>query len=190
MSINQTKLTKEVLESLNKEFKNITIVAKKIAESIAKNAPEYIEEIKKPVQDPNVLHLTVEPRIGEKYSWLNGKGGVYSIQWGSNEEDLYRFESHNCYTEKNAKIALSILKAKIELQNIATELNDGRLIDWEDESQRRYNIYFLNDDLGFEFLNSKNYRSSNIYCLDDSFLKVAIKKMGVDNLKLALEIWK
>jgi len=170
----------------------VNVVNDLLTKDIKVQKKPKVKQPKKPVQDPNVLHMTVELKRCETYYWINNDYSISceKMTWNGDSIDLDRFNNHNCYTKENAEIAVSILKAKIELQNIATELNDGRLIDWENESQRRYNIYFINDDLGFEFLNSKNYRSSNIYCLDDSFLKVAIKKMGVDNLKLALEAWK
>jgi len=146
-------------------------------------------EPKKPVQDPNVLHMTVKPEIGEDYYWIGSHSGLRET-WAGNRSDLNHFDRNDSYTSINCGIAISIIKAKVELQNIASELNDGREIDWSDGEQLKYHIYlghYSNYILQSEcFFN----QYSCIYCLEESFLEVAQEKMGEANLKLALGIWK
>jgi len=144
----------------------------------------------KPVQDPNVLHLTVTPNNSEWYHWINSDGIVNSSVWHSSNHDLDKFKYHNCYTKENADIALLIIKAKIELQNIATELNDGRVIDWRDGNQSKYNIYYNHL---LQVLYSDLFcltQISSILCLEGTFFEVALERMGEDKLKLALGMWK
>ena len=141
----------------------------------------------KPVQDPNVLHLTVKPLKGQEYYCIV-HGAVCKYTWDTDPTDDIMFSQHDCYTKENADIALSILQAKAELQNIATELNDGRVIDWGDEEQFKFDIYFNHQLNYFLQSNSKECQYSCIYCIEHRFKEVALERMGEEKLKLALGI--
>ena len=142
----------------------------------------------KPVQDPNVLHMTVMPKFHEDYYCIISTGEVCLDTWANTTGDKDKFNAHNCYTKENADIVLSIIKAKVELQNIATELNDGRVIDWGDEEQFKFDIYFNHQSNYFLQSNSKECQYSCIYCIEHRFKEVALERMGLEKLTLALGI--
>jgi len=152
---------------------------------------ETISEPKKPVQDPNVLHMTVMPNDGEIYHYIDLFGLLCKREWRTAENFLYMFNNHNCYaTEKNAHLALSIQKAKVELQNIASELNDGREINWADGNQAKCKLHYnyKQDEIRHYYYQSDS--DSGIICIKESFLEVAFERMGKAKLKLALEVYK
>jgi len=145
----------------------------------------------KPAQDPNVLHLTVKPEAGDWYGWIAGTGEIHGTEWANDTGECQRWEAHNCYTKENADIALSINQAKIELQNIASELNAGRVIDWGgDNKQLKYTLYFshLRNQIDWSGYYYNQY--ADIVCLERCFPEVALEQMGLEKLNLALGKWK
>ena len=140
-----------------------------------------------PVQDPNVLHMTVRPLKGQKYYCIVHLG-VMEYTWKNDTADDIIFNSHNCYTKENAYIAVSILQAKVELQNIATELNAGRVIDWLDWRQDKWTLGYDYQQKTICDTQSKHCQDANISCLE-RLHEVALERMGENKLKLALNIW-
>ena len=148
------------------------------------------QPIIEPVQDPNVLHMTICPEINDNYTYLAAVNITYRCKWENSAVDEMRFYTHNCYTKENADIALSILQAKVELQTIATKLNDGRVIDWADNEQLKYTLYFshLRNQIDWSGYYYNQY--ADIVCLERSFPEVALERMGKVKLSLALGKWK
>ena len=143
------------------------------------------QPIIEPVQDPNVLHMTVMPKIGEHFYWISGDGTLVCSQIYNS----YCWDNHNCYSHENGNIALSILKAKIELQNIATELNAGRVIDWLDWRQDKWTLGYDYQQKTICDTQSKHCQYSDIVCLE-CLHEIALNRMGREKLALALGIWK
>jgi len=145
-----------------------------------------------PVQDPNVLHMTVRPLKGQKYYCIVHLG-VMEYTWKNDTADDIIFNSHNCYTKENAYIAVSILQAKVELQNIATELNAGRVFDWERDwecdEQSKFYLFFNHTTELIDTAAAGFYQYDCICCLYGSFKAVALERMGMENLTLALGKW-
>ena len=55
-----------------------------------------VEEIKKGVGQ--------RPKIGEIYYFLGDNGRIYDTEWEGSEEDLFRFNTGNCFkTEQEVK---------------------------------------------------------------------------------------
>jgi hypothetical protein len=75
------------------------------------------------------------------------------------------------------------LKIENDLENIADELNVENNIDWKNENQRKYFIYydFNNETLKMQYTSDIKSQGT-IYCLDERFLDIAIEKIGKDNL--------
>jgi len=185
-----------------KNIKNNIIMTTTKQQTITLNGIEYnlvpvvtteqVQQVivKPKVQDPNVLHLTVIPKKGERFYWLSYNGLVLSSPWDGGDEDLANLKNHHYYAERNAHLALAIQQAKAELQNIATEINDGRLIDWGDKEQEKWIICYDHRSKRINCQHSYHHQYSMVTCLNHSFENIAKQRMGIDNLKLALEVWK
>ena len=79
--------------------------------------------------------------------------------------------------------AMFKLEIENKLKNIAERLNKGQKIDWEDENQKKYEIYYDYIHKKIEcraFCYCKD--QGVIYCLNKNFLKVAKKEIGEENL--------
>lgn len=79
----------------------------------------------------------------------------------------------------------AMFKSKIEtkLKNIAERLNAGRKIEWENNKQTKYCIFydFTNDGLCcWGYGHSKGM--GQIHCLDENFLEVAKQEIGEEKL--------
>ena len=79
--------------------------------------------------------------------------------------------------------AMFKLEIETKLKDIAETINAGRKIDWEDRDQNKYEIYYDYTRKKIEcraFCYCKD--QGIIYCLDQSFLKVAKQEIGEENL--------
>ena len=85
-------------------------------------------------------------------------------------------------SEEEAKKYLFKLEIETKLKNIAERLNNGQKIDWEDEDQKKFLIYYdyINKRLGYDFYSY--CKIQEVHCLDINFLDVAKKEIGEDNL--------
>ena len=89
-------------------------------------------------------------------------------------------------TEQARDIALFKLEIETKLKNIAERLNAGRKIDWEDEDQSKFIIFYnyRSKILGLLDLYGVyhwKYQGA-IFCLDKNFLDVAKQEIGEENL--------
>lgn len=88
------------------------------------------------------------------------------------------------YATKEARDrALFKIEIETKLKNIAERLNNGRKIDWKNEKQVKYSIFYNSDDgslYGWNNMYAKE--TGQIYCLDENFLNVAKKEIGEDKL--------
>lgn len=77
-----------------------------------------------------------------------------------------------------------LFKMKIEakLNNIADRLNNFVKIDWNDESQNKYSIYYWKETSLQIDENMLCKYQGVIYCLSEDFLDVAIQEIGEENL--------
>ena len=103
--------------------------------------------------------------------------------WLEEEQDLFRFNLGNCFkTEKEAVDYRENILTKQALKDLALELNNGVEIDWKNEDQYKYRIYF---DYCTSRL-SQRWRTQsldfNIYCLNSAFITIAKDRIGEDKL--------
>ena len=79
--------------------------------------------------------------------------------------------------------AMFKLEIETKLENIAERLNNVRKINWEDENQAKFRIYYDYNDKKLDFCD-RYWRKDQgiIYCLDEDFLEVAKKEIGELNL--------
>jgi len=69
------------------------------------------------------------------------------------------------------------------IKDIALLLNDGRKIDWKDDAQRKYHIYYdnYNEEFRIDYLYSNQLEC--VFCLSDKFLETALEYIGEEDLK-------
>ena len=78
---------------------------------------------------------------------------------------------------------LEKMQVETMLENIAEELNNGEVIDWNNRSQEKYNIYYDKIHNNFEYLeNTECKTQGSIYCLSYTFCVDVVNKIGKERL--------
>lgn len=124
-------------------------------------------------------------RINDTYFFVDDSGDVVTCHEYNEYGDNYRYKTRNYFaTYEEVKEYKEVINTYYDLMDLAEELNKGRKIDWNDETQCKYVIYYNYKENSLE----KTYDYSckdlgQIYCLDGGFLEKAIEKIGADRLK-------
>ena len=123
--------------------------------------------------------------INDTYFYINDVGYVDVSHENNDSFDKYRFKTRNYFkTEEEEEEYQEIMTTYYDLMDLAEELNNGKKINWNDEAQCKYVIYYSLKcntlDEGIAYVCKE---LGQIYCLDEDFLKKAIKKIGEDKLK-------
>lgn len=129
--------------------------------------------------------------------WRAEKGGKYyiiDVDFGNGigvcSEDDYiidnrRYNMGNYFkTQEEAELVKEKILIYNELKDLALELNNGEEIDWTDDCEGKYYIYY---DNYFKELKSVGIYITkvffNIYCLNKNFLEIAKERIGEERLK-------
>lgn len=123
-------------------------------------------------------------KMNDTYFYINDAGYVDVSHENNDSFDKYRFKTRNYFkTEEEAEEYQEIMNTYYDLMDLAEELNNGEKIDWHNEYQCKFPIYYSFKcdtlDEGIAYV-CKEF--GQIYCLDEDFLKKAIKKIGKDKL--------
>ena len=123
--------------------------------------------------------------INDTYFYINDVGYVDVSHENNDSFDKYRFKTRNYFkTEEEEEEYQEIMTTYYDLMDLAEELNNGKKINWNDEAQCKYVIYYSLKcntlDEGIAYVCKE---LGQIYCLDEDFLKKAIKKIGEHKLK-------
>ena len=125
-----------------------------------------------------------KPKDGEVYFFLDSYGNRIWTKWHNNVQDLFRFNTGNCFkTNKEAIDYKENLLTKQALKDLALELNNGVEIDWDYYYQLKYYIFYNNGlkTLSIDF--DRIHRcSSKIYCVNSNFLDIAKERIGEEKL--------
>lgn len=158
-----------------------------------------IEEIKKQISDlqskvAKIENESKEEKKGKRwraktdnnYFYVGDSGDVFTCQEYkfNNYIDNYRYKTRNYFkTEEEAKEYREIMNTYYDLMDLAEELNNGEKIDWNDNQQCKYTIFYNFEDNFLKRTNAYVCKEfGQIYCLDEDFLKKAIEKIGKDKL--------
>ena len=157
-------------------------------ENKIKALEKQLEELKKEVNSPGFggieKGVRQRPKRGEIYDFLGDNGRIYNTEWEGSEEDLFRFNTGNCFeTEQEAEEYKENLLTKQQLKDLALELNNGVEIDWSDDEQLKFYIYFGR----FQQVLDREYNVGcselgQVYCLDENFLTIAKDRIGEEKL--------
>ena len=158
------------LEELKQELK-------KIENKINELENKGIEEINK--------YKRKRCENGERYWFLNSLGEAELASDCNGDEDDFSYNIGNYFkTDEQVKNYKEKLLIEQELRDIAMELNKGEKICWEVDSQYKYYLcYDFSDDIIIDDNYSIFARKQGIiYCLDENFKDVVIKRIGKERL--------
>ena len=166
---------------------------------------KYLEELKRKYEElgKEIEKLEKEEttrwraKKGEKYYSVglflkeNLRIGEYipeyeSFNFEQNDTiDNFNYKTRNYFkTKEEAEKYKERLKTYYDLMDLADELNNGEKIDWKNDKQRKYFIYYhvLDDRL---YCSCATYTKNlgQIYCLDPDFQVKALEIIGEDKLK-------
>lgn len=158
---------------------------------------DNLEEIKKQISElqSKVAKLENESkeeknkrwraRINDTYFFVDDSGDVVNCREYNEYSDNYRYKTRNYFaTYEEAEEYQEVMNTYYDLMDLAEELNNGEKIDWNDNQQCKYTIFYDFED---NFLNRNNAyvckEFGQIYCLDGDFVEKAIEKIGEDRLK-------
>ena len=150
------------------------------------NIKEKIEQMEKELEELkeklNQENVTKRERY-EEY-WFLDCGDFESDYDEYSEIDDYRYSVGNYFkTKEQVENYKEKLLIEQELRDIARELNKGEEIDWNDNDQKKYYLYYCYIEEGisrtFDFLGKGQ---GIIYCLDENFMTIAIKRIGEERL--------
>ena len=159
---------------------------------------DNLEEIKKELSDLQSKVAKIEneskeekkgkrwrAEINDTYFYIDDTG--YSDYSHEDKEyaDDFRYKTRNYFkSEEEAEEYREVMNTYYDLMDLAEELNNGEKIDWNDNQQCKYTIFYDFED---NFLNRNNAyvckEFGQIYCLDGDFVEKAIEKIGEDRLK-------
>ena len=158
---------------------------------------EDLEELKKQISElqskvAKIENESKEEKKGKRwraeandtYIYINDAGYADVSHENNDSFDKYRFKTRNYFkTEEEAEKYKEVMNTYYDLMDLADELNNGEKIDWNDNQQCKYTIYYsfkcdtLDDGIAYV---CKEF--GQIYCLDGDFLEKAIEKIGKNKL--------
>ena len=155
---------------------------------LVKTLQKFIKEKGKGKEQEADFEVASDGRIIKINNW-DSEQKIYSLYDIGVRPRLLGFANKEInlglfYATKEARDK-AVFKMEIETKhkNIAERLNNGRKIDWEDEDQNKYEIYYDYIRKKIEcraFCYCKD--QGVIYCLNKNFLKVAKKEIGEEDL--------
>lgn len=155
---------------------------------LEKMMADFQEEAKALIDKYSKLfHNTANARWRAEYDnyyyCIDNNGALMCYRDMNDEKDKHNYAIGNYFkTEDEAIQYCANIEAKQKVRDIATCLNNGTEIDWEDDNQTKYYIYIdPKDEL---YLNSTNRRAlGQVCCLSNLFLSDVLAELGEDRLR-------
>ena len=150
---------------------------------------KQIEELQKKVAFLEGGYKRWRADCGERY-YCYGSTGMISDCGESNDEfDINRYAMGNYFqTGEEAMNTVRKIGIYTQLKDLALRLNKGEKIDWEDNNQAKYYIYYDRGTMKLDYNNGWLYQGvGQIYCLDINFLDIAEQEIGEEKLKKLFE---
>lgn len=118
------------------------------------------------------------------YYFINNEGMVSMGIEQHRPLDDFRYNSGNYFkTDEQAKDFRENILTKQALKDLALELNNGVELNWQNTNQKKYFIYYENQDCklyrDFKFLSQS---IGQVYCLNINFLQTAKERIGEQKL--------
>lgn len=148
---------------------------------------QKIEELEKEVNSPEFdgikKGVRQMPKKGEVYYFVNSAGYVSHTYWTGYEEDIYHFNTGNCFKAgQEAEAYKENLLTKQALKDLALELNNGVEIDWKSGKQDKHYLYLDHQTNALSMYWVRAEQDNNIHCLNAEFLIIAKARIGEEKL--------
>lgn len=146
---------------------------------------EHLAALKKMLKD--CAYSQWKPKEGETYYSISEIGSVIkNREWlGTKVVTETRRDFYNIFqTKEQAENEAEKILVRRQLEDIARHLNGDRKIDWFNDDQYKYSLhinFFLNK-ICITY-NIYNKEQGAVYCLDKSFLDVALEVIGQERLE-------
>lgn len=156
---------------------NITVNMKNLSE-------EEREQLMKLIEKSNVAKRNVwKPEYNEFYFYISKYGAVGNSIWENDHVDNGCYGIGNCFkTEEEAEFALEKVKVETELRRFAEENNEHE-IDWTDENQEKWCMYYSYMDGDVYFTDAYCHKRNDIYFSSKKIGAQAVDSIGKERLK-------
>ena len=120
----------------------------------------------------------------DDYYYIDSFGYIYKETEENEKKDDFRYKTRNYFkTKEQAQTYLDNLNTYYDLMDLAEKLNNGEIIDWNNNKEKHYIYYdFEHKRLSDSFC-CQNKNLGQIYCLDSYFIDVAIESIGKERLE-------
>ena len=153
-------------------------------EEIKKQISELQNKVNKLENQEKEKNKRWRARINDTYFFVDDSGDLVTCREYNEYGDNYRYKTRNYFaTYEEAEEYKEVMNTYYDLMDLANELNNGEKIDWYDDRQQKFYIYF--DFKANKLDEGYIYRLkeiSQIYCLDEDFLEKAIEKIDEGKL--------
>ena len=122
--------------------------------------------------------------IGEEYYYIFSNGDIDYTSERDGKASANHYDLGNYFqTKEEAEKVVEKIKIYVQLKDLALRLNKGKKIDWENDNQVKYSIYY--DNCYKKIYTTCNYSKElgQIYCLDSRFLNIAKQEIGEEKLR-------
>lgn len=125
-----------------------------------------------------------KPKFGEEYYYVTEEGDISDYKWTDTDIDNYMFYNENCFkTKAEAKQCLENIKIGVEIRKIAEKLNKGEKINWSDNNQNKYFLFYDYENKEIKINCNQIYKvGRTIYCLSESLKSEAIRQIGEEKV--------
>ena len=163
------------LEELKKELKEL----KKELKELKKEFNELAKIINKEV--PSARWRADED---EKYYFIDRDGDVDFDLDVRERTSINHYNLGNYFqTKEETEKVVEKIKIYTQLKDLALKLNKGKKIDWKNNNQPKYYIYYdSNDNLLKYTCRSTSRDMCTIYCLNHRFFDIAKPEIGEEKL--------
>lgn len=168
--MNEIEKLKEKQEELKREIEKLDIQLKEL---------EYQEKRCK----------RWKGKQNEKYWYISSDSIVNHMMEMNDDQDDGSYEIGNYFrTKEEAEKAVEKIKIYMQLKDLALRLNKGEKIDWTNDDQAKYYIYYDHETMKLDYSQDWSYqRIGQIYCLDRQFLNKAKCEIGEENIRKLFE---
>ena len=121
----------------------------------------------------------------ENFYYIDNDGYIASIHEDNSPCDNFKYKIRNYFkTEKQAQEHLENINTYYDLMDLAEELNNGEKIEWNNEEQPKYYIYYDCDSNDLITTSTRDFKDlGQIYCINENFLNIALEKIGKERLE-------
>lgn len=124
-----------------------------------------------------------KPECNEKYYIISDSMMVFCTSWDNHNVDHKRYEIGDCFkTKEEAEFALEKVRVETELRRFAEENNECE-IDWTDEDQEKWCMYYSYMDGDVYFTDAYCHKRNDIYFSSKKIGAQAVNYIGKERLK-------